>query len=228
MLEFGRVSFSFGKRPVLRELSFRTAPGECLVVAGANGSGKTTLLSLAAGILSPDAGTVRRNGPDADRIGYVPQGSALLEDATVGENLRFFADLAHAPVPDSLPFAVERYRDRRVSRLSGGMKKQVSIACAMIGEPGLLLLDEPCASLDLLFRDALIREVVRWKAAGHTVLYVGHDPGEFYPFFDRILFFSETPFEKRRGELIPPGGDEESFRRAFVQLLEHNEQGGNP
>ncbi len=183
MLVFDGVSFSYKKKRVLDGLSFRAAPGECVVLWGANGVGKSTVLSLAAGVLSPDGGTIVRDGG----VGYVPQGVALPEDMTVSECLRFFARLKGCEVPRELPFSVEAVRGKRISALSGGMKKQVSIACAMPGDPAVILLDEPCAALDLVFRDEMLRAVEGWKAAGKTILYVSHDPAEFYSCFDALL-----------------------------------------
>ena len=215
-LVFEDVSFAYGrggKRPdLLRGVSFSAYPGTCVVIAGTNGSGKSTLVTLAAGIRKPSAGRVTRSGA----VGYVPQGSALLEDATVGENLRFFADLAHAGIPDPLPFAVGDWLDRRVSRLSGGMKKQVSIACAMAGDPDLMVLDEPCGALDIRFRDALASLILDWKGAGKTVLYVGHDPAEFYPFCDRLLFLHPG---RAAEEAFPLPRDERAFRDLYGSLL---------
>ena len=211
-IRFEGVEFSFGTRrahSVLRDLSFEARPGECVVIAGTNGSGKTTLLTLAAGIRKPHAGRVEISG----RVGYVPQGSALLEDATVEENLRFFADLAGAAVPDPLPFEVGNWLGRRVSRLSGGMKKQVSIACAMAGDPETLLLDEPCGALDIRFRESLAGLVKSWKAAGKTILYVGHDPAEFHPFCDRMLFLSPSGSARVLTDLPE---DERIFRDLYI------------
>ncbi|MBQ3956223.1 MAG: ABC transporter ATP-binding protein [Clostridia bacterium] len=210
---FDGVSFSFGRgRAVLRDLNFSAGPGECVVVAGTNGSGKTTLLTLAAGIRKPLSGHVRIAG----RVGYVPQGSALLGDATVAENLRFFADLAGAPVPRPLPFEVEKWLDRRVDRLSGGMKKQVSIACAMAGDPETLLLDEPCGALDIRFRESLAGLIGNWKAAGKTILYVGHDPAEFHPFCDRMLVLSPGGGVRLVSDLP---ADERAFHDLYLRCM---------
>ena len=197
MIEARALTFSWGKHKIIENLSFRVNPGECLVIAGANGTGKTTLLSILAGVLKPEAGEVTTDG----RIGYVPQGSALLEDATVRENLRFFSDLAHAPIPENLPFAVRENLSKKVKNLSGGMKKQVSIACAMAGEPEILLLDEPCASLDLPFREDMTAMVTDWKRSGKAVVYVGHDPAEFEAFCSSVLFLSDPPVLLRRGDM---------------------------
>lgn len=219
-LSFEGVSFSYGRgrspAPILDSVTFDVAAGECVVIAGGNGSGKTTLLSLAAGIRKPSSGRVTLSG----KVGYVPQGSALLEDATVGENLRFFADLAHTAVPDPLPFAVGGWLGRRVSRLSGGMKKQVSIACAVAGDPDVMLLDEPCGALDIRFRDSLAGLIRDWKAAGKAILYVGHDPSEFFPFCDRLLFLGPGGV---REAPAPLPRDESAFRDLYVRMMNLSE-----
>ncbi len=204
MIRVDGISFSYGKNHVLDGLSFTVGDGECAVLAGPNGSGKTTALAVIAGIIKPSSGAVHIDGG----VGYVPQGDALLPDATVGENLRFFASLAGAPVPGSLPFAVESYKKKRASRLSGGMKKQVSIACAMAGEPRALLLDEPCAPLDVGFREEMAALIALWKRERRAVVYVGHDPDEFFPFFDRIVLLGTPPRIYERAD-VP--GDEAGF-----------------
>ncbi|MBE6612581.1 MAG: ABC transporter ATP-binding protein [Ruminococcaceae bacterium] len=189
MLRVDGLCYSYGRTAVLESLSFSVDAGQCIVLAGPNGCGKSTALSLIAGALKHKSGTIRHDG----RLGYIPQGTALFEDATVAENLRFFAGLAGCDVPSSLPFSVEAYQKRRVSDLSGGMKKQVSIACALVGDPDLILLDEPCAALDITFRDEMTALVKKWKSAGKTVVYVGHDPAEFREFFDTLLFLGRPP-----------------------------------
>ena len=220
-ISFENVSFSYGGRRgrthrILRDVSFSAGSGECVVIAGTNGSGKSTLLSLAAGILKPTGGRIRING----RIGYVPQGSALLEDATVAENLKFFSDLAGAAIPDPLPFEVGSWLGKRVSTLSGGMKKQVSIACAMAGDPEIFLLDEPCGALDIRFRDALAGLIAEWKANGKTVLYIGHEPSEFASFCDRFLFLTRNGSVPVFRE-VPR--DENALRELMISLTQITE-----
>ncbi len=181
-----RVAFSYGKKQVLREISLTADPGEIVVIAGPNGCGKSTLLSLVAGNLKPDAGVIAR----PERCGYVPQGAVLFEDLSVRDNLRFFASLAGVPVPDPLPAGLGPYGDVRVSRLSGGTRKRVSLTAACLGDPELLLLDEPAAFLDLNYRDEIVSLVIERKRAGTAVLYVSHDPVEFAPFYDKLLLIS--------------------------------------
>ena len=220
MIRVDNVSFSYGRQMVISGLSFEAEPGECVVLAGPNGSGKTTALSVIAGILKPSSGTASVEG----RVGYVPQGSALFEDATVGENLRFFAGLSHSRVPETLPFSVGKYLGKRVSKLSGGMKKQVSIACAMTGDPKVILLDEPCAALDISFRDDMIALIEKWKSERRTVVYVGHDPAEFFPVFDKIVFLDASPVVFARRDLPEISGDEVMFRQFFKDKLKQIER----
>ena len=126
MITVSDLAFSYGKKTILNGLSFSAGPGECVAIIGSNGSGKSTTLSLITGALKPERGTISVEG----RIGFIPQGTALFEDMTVEDNLRFFAGLFHASVPKSLPFGLSGDLKKRVSKLSGGRKKQVSIAAA--------------------------------------------------------------------------------------------------
>lgn len=221
MLNLNEISFSYGKKKIIENLSFSVAPGECTVLAGPNGSGKSTALSVIAGILKPTTGTVRANG----RIGYVPQGTALIEDATVLENLKFFASLSHGEIPEKLPFSVERYLKKKVSRLSGGMAKQVSIACALLGDPDIILLDEPCAALDISFRDEMIALVCELKAQGKAIVYVGHDPSEFYPFYDKLVLPGASRIVLTRGVNDAEANTEESFIRFYKEYIKSYPQG---
>ncbi|MBE6626473.1 MAG: ABC transporter ATP-binding protein [Ruminococcaceae bacterium] len=215
MIKVENVSFSYGKHAVLRGLSFSANEGECVVLAGPNGSGKSTMLSILTGVIKPGSGKTEIDG----KIGYVPQGSALFEDCTVLENLKFFADIAKSSIPDKLPFSVEQIKNRKVSHLSGGMKKQVSIACAFIGEPSIILLDEPCAALDIDFRDEMIDMVKAWKSEGRTVVYVGHDPREFYETFDRIVFLDDKPVIYNRADISDDLVSETQFETLYKNVI---------
>lgn len=221
MLCLKNVSFSYGKKKVIENLSFSVAPGECAVLAGPNGSGKSTALSVIAGIQKPTSGTVTVDG----KIGYVPQGISLLEDATVIENLRFFASISGGKIPEKLPFSVEKYLKKRVSRLSGGMSKQVSIACALLGEPSVILLDEPCAALDISFRDEMIKLLCELKAEGKAIVYVGHDPSEFYQFYDKLVLPGISETVLTRGENDADANTEEKFVRFYKEYIKSYPQG---
>ena len=221
MISVRDLTFSYGKKSLLNGVSFEAHEGECVVLAGSNGSGKSTTLSLVTGTLKPESGEVHVEG----RIGFVPQGTALFEDMTVEDNLRFFAGLFKASIPETLPFDLNRDRNKKVSRLSGGRKKQVSIACALLGAPENLLLDEPAAGLDLMYQQQLSDLLLRLKEEGRTILYVGHNPLEYASFFDRIVFLGgETPeyferssFSEEEGE---PGRLADRIAENFKTRLE--------
>ena len=204
MISVQDLSFSYGKKQILNGLSFSVGEGECVVLIGSNGSGKSTTLSLITGALKPERGTVSTEG----RIGFIPQGTALFEDMTVADNLRFFAGLFHAAVPDVLPFGLSKDLKKRVSKLSGGRKKQVSIAAALLGDPENLLLDEPAAGLDLVYQQQLIDLLHELKKAGRAILYVGHNPLEYASVFDRLVFLGgETPRYFTRNDFGGPEAD---------------------
>ena len=215
MLEIKNISFRYRRKMVLRDVSFSVGKGECFVLAGANGAGKSTLLSIIAGILKPGSGEVLCRG----KIGYLPQGISLFEDMTVNDNLQFFAGLAKCSIPEFLPFSLEERRHEKVGKLSGGQKKQLSIACALLGNPEILLLDEPIASLDIVFRDEFLEMLCELKAQGMTIVYVGHDPAEFESICDSILFLGSKNEYFTREEFLKNGSDNSLFAKNYIDMM---------
>jgi ABC-2 type transport system ATP-binding protein len=194
------ISKRYGAREALRDVSFEVADGEKVAVIGPNGAGKTTLLQILAGALAPTAGTF-----SVGRVGWVPQQPALYSKLSVAENLRLFARLEKAP-------DVERTVDRmleqtaladrsgdEVGRLSGGNRQRVNIAIGLLGDPEVLLLDEPSAALDPRQRERLWQFI---GALGTTVVFSTHDVGEAERFGDRVLVLAD-------GELLFTGTPEE-------------------
>lgn len=182
------VSFSYGRQLILNQIGFTAKQGECVAIAGSNGIGKSTILSLIAGIFKPTSGSIEAS----KKIAYVPQHISLFEDMTVWSNLKFFADMEKAEITPPLPFDVLSYKRKRVSKLSYGMKKRVSLACALLGDPELVLLDEPCNGLDAVYRAELVDLILQLKSEGKTILYVGHDPTEYLSFFDRLIILKHA------------------------------------
>ena len=215
MLEIKNISFRYRRKMVLRDVSFSVGKGECFVLAGANGAGKSTLLSIIAGILKPGSGEVLCRG----KIGYLPQGISLFEDMSVNDNLQFFAGLAKCSIPEFLPFSLEERRHEKVGKLSGGQKKQLSIACALLGNPEILLLDEPIASLDIVFRDEFLEMLRELKAQGMTIVYVGHDPAEFESICDSILFLGSKNEYFTREEFLKNGSDNSLFAKNYIDMM---------
>lgn len=183
MLAIDRVRKSFGERVVLDDISLKLKRGDIALLVGANGSGKSTLLRCVAGLTAFQGsaqilGANPRVAAGQGLIGYLPQLVALPESVTVGEVIAFFArlrgvslrrpsDLAAAvPLPDGFLPPVEL----SIGTLSGGMRRRVALAAAIIGSPPLVLLDEPAASLDEEHSASLWETMQALRAAGGTAL----------------------------------------------------------
>jgi ABC-type multidrug transport system ATPase subunit len=179
MIELSHLTFSYGKNKptILSDVSLIAKDGECTVLCGENGAGKSTLVGLLAEILKPTDGTVHHTG----RLGYLPQESALFDDMSARDNLKFFARLYGVPLPkdSELPFGVADFLNKKAGELSGGMKKRLSLACTLIGSPDTLLLDEPSAALDSEHRQQLIQLLLTLRNEGKCILYIGHDEKEY-------------------------------------------------
>lgn len=210
VLEVDGLSKSFGERIALRDVSLDVQAGELLAVLGPNGAGKTTLLSILAGITRPDSGRI--SSPNGD-VGWVPQQAGLYRRLTVEENLRLFA---HMEGVDDVEGTVERMldqtglRDRRhdpVSSLSGGNQQRINIAIGLIGDPPVLLLDEPSSGLDPSQRVRLWEFVATLAEGGTTVIYSTHQIEEASHYGDRLVVLAD-------GETIFDGGFDELRRAA--------------
>ena len=177
------LSFAYGKKPVLSGVSFTLHGGQALALRGGNGAGKSTLLGLLSRRLRPDSGRLETVGT----VSELPQTAALFEDMSAGDNLRFFAGLARQSLPETLPLGVGALWKTRVSRLSEGSKKRVSIVCSLLNRPDIWLLDEPMAGLDRDYQAELRALIFEEKARGTAIVYVGHDPAEYAGFADSVL-----------------------------------------
>lgn len=195
-----------GQSPTLRDVSLHLKPGECLLVMGASGSGKSTLARVLGGVWPPVAGSLRLDGADlllwpreqlGPYIGYLPQGVELLA-GTVAQNIARFSAVdarrvvqaaqqagAHETIL-ALSSGYETQVGDGGSALSGGQRQRIGLARAMYGEPALLVLDEPDASLDEAGRRALMQSLQRARARGATVVIVSHHAGVL-PVADAVL-----------------------------------------
>lgn len=181
------ISKRYGRKQVLRDVSLTAAGGRCIGILGANGSGKSTLLSILAGVLSRSGGSFTVDGQElfrdgrlrADLVGFVPQGTPLLEELTAWDNLRLWYD--RQTLLQELESGVLRtlgigdFLKVPVKKMSGGMKKRLSIGCAVAGRPPIVLLDEPTAALDLACKRAIAGYLEQYKAAGGLLILTTHD-----------------------------------------------------
>jgi ABC-2 type transport system ATP-binding protein len=178
LVELRGVTARFGRTVALEGVDFTVRPGDTVAVLGPDGAGKTTLLRVLAGLVRPASGTVR-SLVDRASLGYAGSAFDLYGDLTVAENLEFFARLRglHRDRLEARRAAMleltglKEARDRLAWRLSGGMKKGLSLACALVHEPVLLLLDEPTVGVDPVSKHYLWDIVMQVVAEGTATVF---------------------------------------------------------
>jgi len=200
------VTKHLGGRPILQALNLDVKAGEVVSLLGASGSGKTTLLRCIAGLMAPDAGTIKLDGKtvfgdgltvaaEKRRIGMVFQDYALWPHMTVAGNLSFAlqsqqlsASEIQARVENALELArLVPLRNRHPAELSGGQQQRVAIARCIAARPSLMLFDEPLSNLDAALREDMRTEMMDLvRHEGLTVVYVTHDQSEAMAVSDRI------------------------------------------
>ena len=184
---------SYGKKIVLNGVNISAQAGQCVGIVGANGCGKSTLLNILSGLRRPDKGDIFFDGQRAYNkknnkiftayVGYVPQENNLIPELTVKDNLIIWyrnKDYLEHEVKNGFlqTFGIENMYNMKAGTLSGGMKKRVSIACALAGNPPILILDEPDAALDLPGKDDIRNYLVMYKQMGGTLLLATHEESD--------------------------------------------------
>ncbi len=217
------VSKSFGRIQAVRDLSLRIPPGLTYGLLGPNGAGKTTLIRLIAGLLRADGGQVRvldaamPNKAILAQVGYMTQVAALYEELTVRENAAFFGAMAGGVTRKRIDEVIalvdlaER-ADSLVRTLSGGLKQRTSLACALVHQPRLLLLDEPTVGVDPQLRVQFWRYFRQLNQEGVTIVVSSHVMDEAER-CDRLGFM-------REGRLLAEGSSAELRQRAGAATLE--------
>ena len=192
IVEVKNVKKTYGKKQVLKGVDFCVNKGECVALVGANGCGKSTLLGILAGSLMADEGEILYNGenPLQDKnvfykyAGYVPQENPLMDKLSVKDNLKFWycdskhdlkEDLEHGILKE---FGLDVYQNYSVEKLSGGLKKRLSIACALASDPQILIMDEPGAALDIVCKEDIKQYLLKYMKNGGTVILTSHEEAE--------------------------------------------------
>jgi NitT/TauT family transport system ATP-binding protein len=196
----------YGDLDVIRNVSLNVAASEFVSILGPSGCGKSTLLMMVAGLIEPTGGEISINGElvkgPRRQVGVVFQQPVLLPWRTVLDNVLFPIEILKLPrakykerAMDLLTMAkISDFADRLPRQLSGGMRQRVSICCALIHDPSILLMDEPFSALDAITRDEMGVELLRiWQANRKTVIFVTHSIREAAFLSDRVLVMGRRP-----------------------------------
>lgn len=189
-IEVKNVQKSFGKKHILNGITFESEGGKCIGILGKNGCGKSTLLTILAGVQRCDSGEFLIDGhplfgKPADlrrNVGFVPQVTPLIEELTARDNLLLW--YSKEQIEKELNggvlqmLGIGEFMKTTVSKMSGGMKKRLSIGCAMQTRPPVLLLDEPCAALDIECKLSILNYLRDYKKRGGCLVMISHDPME--------------------------------------------------
>lgn len=191
-IEVSHISKSYGRKKILNDITFTADKGECIGIVGANGCGKSTLLKVLCGAHRPDSGDIVYDGSSPlsrksvfrKLVGYVPQENPLFDNLTVLDNLKlWYCDSTHNLKNDIksgiiADFGIDKYLHSTVHTLSGGMKKRLSIACSIAGDPSILILDEPGASLDIVCKEDIKDYMLKYITDGGIIIIASHEEGE--------------------------------------------------
>ena len=203
LLRVTQLSKSYGARLAVDQVSFDVQQGQTVGLLGPNGAGKSTTVSMICGLLRADSGSVAMDGAPIGqgrnsakrKIGYVPQELALYEDLSALENLKLFGalyGLKGAPLKArceqvlALVNLVDRAADKPAT-FSGGMKRRLNIAAALLHDPQLLILDEPTVGVDPQSRNAIFETLEQLKRAGRSLIYTSHYMEEVERLADHIV-----------------------------------------
>ncbi len=222
MLQVRDVVKSYDGRAVVNRVSFEVQPGEIFALLGPNGAGKTTLIRMITDILRPDSGEILLEGHSVQsekkpRIAYLPEERGLYRKVPVVESLAYYGELKGMPAREARAaalallerFGLGEWAKKQVQALSKGMQQKVQLCTALIGDPRLLILDEPFSGLDPLNVQLFESVLSERRAAGTTVLLSTHQMNKVEQLCDRALLIN-------RGHMVMYGAVRE-LRRQYAE-----------
>ena len=222
-------TYQGSSHPSVDGLSLQVDKGMFFGLLGPNGAGKTTIISILCGLLSYEIGQVKINNLDVRRntkeikplIGVVPQDIALYQELTVIENLQFFSGM-YKLSKNELKNRIDKYLQdfgltshclKKISCLSGGMKRQVNLITALLHEPTLLFLDEPTVGVDVHSRQTIIENLKSLYNRGMTIIYTSHDMKEAEQLCTNVVLINN-------GKIVSEGIPNKLFEKETVSSLE--------
>ncbi|WP_430790292.1 ABC transporter ATP-binding protein [Virgibacillus flavescens] len=187
-IELNNIQHNYNKEVVLKEINLTIPRGQLFGLLGPSGSGKTTLVKIIIGLLNPTNGTVMVDSSkmpslkQMQNIGYMAQSDALYSELTAKENLEFFASIYGIPKKERKERLAEAaqivnltdHLHKPLDKYSGGMKRRMSLAVALIHKPSLLILDEPTVGIDPVLRASIWQDLKKLQAAGTTIVITTH------------------------------------------------------
>ncbi len=229
-LRVSHLGKSYGRRPILRDISMELHRGEVVALLGPNGAGKTTCFYAVAGLVLPDSGSVVIDGIDATQlpmyrraklgIGYLPQEASIFRGMTVSENIRSVLELSvkdrqkRKQMLDELlaEFSITHLRRAPAIALSGGERRRVEIARCLANQPNYILLDEPFAGVDPISVNEIRDLVAHLKDRGIGVLITDHNVRETLDIVDRAYILHD-------GKVLKSGTPEEVVKDSNVRRV---------
>jgi ABC-2 type transport system ATP-binding protein/nitrous oxidase accessory protein len=208
MITFDHVTKRYGSTVAVNDLSLEVPREAALALWGPNGAGKTTLIRCLLGLLRYE-GRIRIGDLDAHRqgraarrlLGYVPQEIALYPDLSVLDTAHFFARLRQAPDATIAPIltqvGLDDHRAKPVAALSGGLKQRLALGLALLGDPPVLVLDEPTSNLDRASRDDFLALLDTVRHGGKTILYTSHRLEEIERLADEVIVMQDGRIDDR-------------------------------
>lgn len=198
LITISDIKKSYGSESVLGPLSLCVNSGEVIGIVGANGAGKSTLLRIIAGVEKQDSGSIRSAKLAPGELGYVPQELAVYTSLTARQNLRYWAaacGLFGRRSAVRIKYLLDLVgltdkADKRVSTYSGGMKRRLNLACALVGDVKLLLLDEPTVGADAASVELILSAIEKLRRINCAVLLVSHHADEIARVCDRTVTLS--------------------------------------
>lgn len=210
ILELKNIGYSYhslrGETKALDNISFGVKEGEFIAIVGPSGCGKSTLFSIIAGLLKPESGTITVNNPDGSlhypKVGYMLQRDHLFEWRTVYKNVILGLEINHMMTDERLAYVdqllfdygLDKFRNKRPSELSGGMKQRAALIRTLALNPQLLLLDEAFSALDYQTRLMVSADICHLiRNTGKTMIIITHDLSEAISLADRVIILSKRP-----------------------------------
>ncbi len=205
IIEVRDFTMNFGAKEVIRDLSFDVRRGETFGFLGSNGSGKTTTLRALLGIYEPTAGELLIDGEDFDvakfggKVGYLPEERGLYKKENVIDTMVYFGQLKGMTRDEAHDFSLDYLKKvdlsenvkTRIDKLSGGMQQKVQLGITIMGDPELLILDEPTKGFDPVNRRLLMDIILDCQKRGATIMMVSHQMADVEKLCDRILLLKD-------------------------------------